>query len=63
MGRVDEEYIQRGNQGVKAETRLNNFKNSVRNSKTTPHFTITKINYLILFKEIIHVYTGIMQNP
>jgi hypothetical protein len=33
------------------------FKNSVRTSKRTPHFTITKINWLILFKEIIAVYT------
>jgi hypothetical protein len=33
------------------------FKNSVRTSKRTPHFTITKINWLTLFKEIIAVYT------
>jgi hypothetical protein len=26
------------------------FKNSVRTSKRTPHFTITKINWLTLFK-------------
>jgi hypothetical protein len=32
------------------------FKNSVRTSKRTPHFTITKINWLMLFKEIILVY-------
>jgi hypothetical protein len=32
------------------------FKNSVRTSKRTPHFTITKINWLTLFKEIISVY-------
>jgi hypothetical protein len=32
------------------------FKNSVRTSKRTPHFTITKINWLMLFKEIIAVY-------
>jgi hypothetical protein len=31
------------------------FKNSVRTSKKTPHFTITKINWLTLFKEIITV--------
>jgi len=31
------------------------FKNSVRTSKRTPHFTITKINWLMLFKEIIAV--------
>jgi hypothetical protein len=29
------------------------FKNSVRTSKRTPHFTITKNNWLMLFKEII----------
>jgi hypothetical protein len=33
------------------------FKNSVRTSKRTPHFTIEKINWLMLFKEIIAVYT------
>jgi hypothetical protein len=33
------------------------FKSSVRTSKRTPHFTITKINWLTLFKEIIAVYT------
>jgi len=33
------------------------FKNSVRTSKRTPHFTIRKINWLTLFKEIIAVYT------
>jgi hypothetical protein len=33
------------------------FKNPVRTSKRTPHFTITKINWLMLFKEIIAVYT------
>jgi hypothetical protein len=32
------------------------FKNSVRTSKRTPHFTITKINWLTPFKEIIAVY-------
>jgi hypothetical protein len=32
------------------------FKNSVRTSKRTPHFTITKVNWLTLFKEIIAVY-------
>jgi hypothetical protein len=32
------------------------FKNPVRTSKRTPHFTITKINFLTLFKEIIAVY-------
>jgi hypothetical protein len=33
------------------------FKNSAHTSKRTPHFTITKINLLTLFKEIIAVYT------
>jgi hypothetical protein len=33
------------------------FKNSVRTSKKTPHLTITKINWLTLFKEIIAVYS------
>jgi hypothetical protein len=30
-------------------------KDSVRTSKRTPHFTITKINWLMPFKEIIAV--------
>jgi hypothetical protein len=33
------------------------FNNPVRTSKRTPHFTITKINWLMLFKEIIAVYS------
>jgi hypothetical protein len=33
------------------------FKNSVRTSKRTPYFTITKINWVMLFKEIIAVYS------
>jgi recombinational DNA repair protein (RecF pathway) len=32
------------------------FKNSVRTAKKTQLFTITKINWLTLFKEIIAVY-------
>jgi hypothetical protein len=32
------------------------FKNSVRTSKRTPHFTIKKINWLTLFKQIFAVY-------
>jgi hypothetical protein len=31
-------------------------KNSARTSKRTPHFNITTINLLTLFKEIILVY-------
>jgi hypothetical protein len=34
------------------------FKNPVRTSKRTPHFTITKINWLTLFKQIIAVYVN-----
>jgi hypothetical protein len=33
------------------------FKNSVRASEKTPHFTITNINWLMLFKGIIAVYS------
>jgi hypothetical protein len=40
------------------------FMNSVRTSKrTTPHFTITSINWLTLFKEIIAVYTENYARP
>jgi hypothetical protein len=42
---------------VFAEARLNNINNSVRTAKKTPHFTVTKINRLTLFKEIIAVYS------
>jgi hypothetical protein len=33
------------------------FKNAVRTAKKTLHFTIKKINWLTLFKEIIAVYS------
>jgi hypothetical protein len=33
------------------------FKDSVRTAKKTPHFTITKINWLTLFKEMVDVYS------
>jgi hypothetical protein len=33
------------------------FKNSVRTAKKTPHFTVTKINWLTRFKEINSVYS------
>jgi hypothetical protein len=39
------------------------FKNPVRTSKRTPHFTITKINWLTLFKEIITVYSKNQMKP
>lgn len=32
------------------------FNDSVRTEKKTPHFTISKINLLIVFKELIAVY-------
>jgi hypothetical protein len=35
------------------------FKNSIRTSKRTPNFTITKTNWLMLFKEII----GLQREP
>jgi hypothetical protein len=40
----------------KVEAYLNVCNNSVRTAKKTQHFTITKINWLTLFKEIIAVY-------
>jgi hypothetical protein len=33
------------------------FNNSVRTAKKTQHFIITKINWLMLFKEIITIYS------
>jgi hypothetical protein len=39
------------------------FKNPVRTSKGTPHFTITAINWLTPFKEIIAVYSGNNTKP
>jgi hypothetical protein len=39
------------------------FKNPIRTSKRTPHFTITKINWLTLFKEIIAVYSKKLASP
>jgi hypothetical protein len=39
------------------------FKNSVRTSKRTPHFSISKINWLTLFKEIIAVYNEKDKKP
>jgi len=39
------------------------FKNSVRTSKRTPQFTITEINWLTLFKEIIAVYSENFAEP
>jgi hypothetical protein len=38
-------------------------KNSARTAKKTQHFTITKINWLTLFKEIIAVYTENHRKP
>jgi hypothetical protein len=33
------------------------FKNSARTSKRKPHFTITRIKWLTLFKEMVAVYS------
>jgi hypothetical protein len=39
------------------------FKNPVRTSKRTPHLTITAMNWLTPFKEIIAVYSGNNTKP
>jgi hypothetical protein len=39
------------------------FKNSVRTSKRTPHFTNTNVNWLMLFKEVIAVYSENRKKP
>jgi hypothetical protein len=39
------------------------FTDSVRTSKRTPHFTIRKISWLTLFKQIITVYTKNYTKP
>jgi hypothetical protein len=39
------------------------FKNSGRISKRTPHFTITKIKWLMLFKQVIAVYSEKDKKP
>jgi hypothetical protein len=39
------------------------FKNSVRTSKRTPHFTITKINLLMLLKDVIAIYIETHKRP
>jgi hypothetical protein len=41
----------------------NLFKNPGRTSKGTPHFTIKKINWITLFKEIIDVYIAYHTKP
>jgi hypothetical protein len=38
-------------------------KSSVRTANKTKHFTITKINWLMLFKEIIAVYSENYTKP
>jgi hypothetical protein len=53
-GRLWPWILANGNQHFKAETRLNNIKNSVRTAKKT---TVTGMNWLTLFKEIIVVYS------
>jgi hypothetical protein len=42
---------------VKPKSPLNIITNSIRTAKKTPHFTITEINWLTLFKEVIAVYS------
>jgi hypothetical protein len=42
---------------VQPEAHLHNIKESVRTEKKTQHFTITKINWLMLFREIKAVYS------
>jgi hypothetical protein len=44
-------------------SRSSSIKNSVRTSKRTAYFTITKINWLTLFKEIIAAYTDNHTRP
>jgi hypothetical protein len=39
------------------------FKDSVRTAKKTPHLTVTKINWLTLFKEVIAVYGANSTKP
>jgi hypothetical protein len=39
------------------------FKNSVCTSRSTPHFTITKINWLMLFMKINSVYSEKRKKP
>jgi hypothetical protein len=39
------------------------FENSVRTSERTPHFTITKFNWLMLFKEIIALHSENYAKP
>jgi hypothetical protein len=42
---------------LEPEARLKIFKDSVRTAKKAQHLTVTKINRLTLFKEIIAVYS------
>jgi hypothetical protein len=46
---------QSGRRSLKPKLVFVIFKNSVHTSKRTPHFTVTKIKWLMLFKEIIAV--------
>jgi hypothetical protein len=41
---------------IKPELVFAIFKYSVRASKRTPHFAITKINWLMMFEEVIAVF-------
>jgi phospholipase/lecithinase/hemolysin len=46
-----------GQSPFKAEVCLIIFNTLIRTAKKTQHFTITKINWLTLFKEITAVYS------
>jgi hypothetical protein len=50
---------------LEAKVRVNNrlFNNGVRTAKKTPHFTITKMKWFMLFKEIIAVYSVNQTKP
>jgi hypothetical protein len=39
------------------------FNSSVHTSKRTPHFTITKISWLMLFEEVMTVYSEKHKKP
>jgi hypothetical protein len=42
---------------LKAEAHINNINNPVRASERTPHLSVTNVNCLMLFKEVIAVYS------
>jgi hypothetical protein len=57
-GRKKSTLLLEGSQAMPARpSNLNNIDSSVRTSKKTQHFSITKTNWFVLFKEIIAVYS------